>query len=257
MTYPNLKNKHSKDALFSPDDYINYLKKMGKFPQFKIPESIIFCYQKSILDYAIQKDTVSQLKGLYNKFYAIKGTKGKVAILGGFGRGAPAAATVLEELIAFGSKKFISIGTAGTLQKKIDIGNLVICNKAIRDEGTSHHYLSSSKYSYSSPRITNMLKSALSKIGIRYSVGSSWTIDAIYRETIDEARKYQNEGVLTVEMEAAALYAVAKYKKVQLVSAFAISDSLSDLKWKPMFHHEKTTKGLETLFDASVTVLSS
>ena len=102
-----------------------------------------------------------------------------------------------------------------------------------------------------------MLKSTLDKIGKRYSIGTSWTVDAIYRETIEEVRKYQKEGVLTVEMEAAALFAVAKYRKVQLVSAFAISDSLSDLKWNPMFHHEKTAEGLKTLFDAAVTVLSS
>lgn len=257
MTYPNLKNKHNKKAFFCPDDFINYLKELGQLPRFKMPEGIIFCYQRPLLDYITMKYDVSQLKGLYNKFYVVNDTKGKVAVLGSFGIGAPVVVSVLEELIAFGAKKFISVGTAGTLQKNLQIGDIVICDRAIRDEGTSHHYIPSSKYSYASPGITKMLRSTLDRIRKQYFVGTSWTIDAIYRETIEEARKYQKEGVLTVEMETAALFAVAKYRKIQLGSAFVISDSLSDLKWKPMFHHEKTTKGLETLFDASVTALSS
>ena len=90
----------------------------------------------------------------------------------------------MEELIAFGVKKFISIGTAGTLQKDITIGSLMVCEKAIRDEGTSHHYLKPSKYAYASKEMTSKIKKSLDKFKQKYFVGTSWTIDAPYREAI-------------------------------------------------------------------------
>ena len=107
----------------------------------------------------------------------------------------------LEELIAFGVKRFISIGTAGTLQKDIKVGDLIVCEKAIRDEGTSYHYLKPSKYAYASKEMTKRIKNALDALEQKYFVGTSWTIDAPYRETVVEARQYQKEGVATVEMK--------------------------------------------------------
>jgi purine-nucleoside phosphorylase len=90
---------------------------------------------------------------------------------------------------------------------------------------------------------------------LKYFVGTSWTIDAPYRETVAEAKQYQKEGVATVDMEASALFAVAKYRKVELGSIFTISDSLAELEWKPKFHLNKTKKGLETLYKVAVDVL--
>ena len=100
-------------------------------------------------------------------------------------------------------------------------------------------------------KITNSLE----KLGQKYTVGSSWTIDAPYRETVAEAVQYQKEGVLTVEMEAAALFAVASYRKIDLGAVFTISDSLADFKWSPEFHREETKEGLEILYKTALDVL--
>jgi uridine phosphorylase len=69
-----------------------------------------------------------------------------IALAGGFGIGAPAAATVLEELIALGAREFISIGEAGCLQPRCAFGEAVVCTGAIRDEGVSHHYAPAEKF---------------------------------------------------------------------------------------------------------------
>jgi uridine phosphorylase len=89
-----------------------------------------------------------------------------------------------------------------------------------------------------------------------YQTGTSWTIDAPYRETVAEVRHYQAEGVLCVEMEAAALFAVASVRGVHLASAFVISDSLADLEWNPQFHGDEVQAGLVTLYEAAVAALS-
>lgn len=256
MGFPNFKNKHSHDSMFTPGEFLAYQKERGLQPKYKPPIGVIFCYDRNFMKYIITNHKVVKASG-FGSMYLLSETKGQVAIIGDFGIGAPAVVTVFEELIAFGVKKFISIGTAGTLQKNIKVGSLMVCDRAIRDEGTSHHYLKYSKYSYASKKITNIIKESLKKFKHQYFLGTSWTIDAPYRETIAEARKYQKEGVATVDMEASALFAVAKYRGVDLGAIFTISDSLAELEWKPKFHLHKTRTGLEKIYRVAVDTLLS
>jgi len=96
---------------------------------------------------------------------------------------------------------------------------------------------------------------SLDTLQVPYMAGTSWTVDAPYRETIAEVKSYQEEGILTIEMEAAALFAVAEYRNVEMGALLTISDTLTDLTWNPQFHHDKTPEGLETLYRVAVDVL--
>lgn len=255
MGFPNLKDKHAKDSMFTPSEFMAYQKKSGKYPIFKPPVGVIFCYSKSLMEHILENHKTTKVESFYGEMYLLNETDGKISVIGKFGIGSPVVATLLEELIAFGVKKFISIGTAGTLQKSIKVGSLMVCEKAIRDEGTSHHYLKHSKYAYASKDITNKIKKSLEKFKQKYFVGTSWTIDAPYRETVAEVKQYQKEGVATVEMEASALFSVAQYRNIELGAIFTISDSLAELEWKPKFHLKKTKTGLEILYKVAVDVL--
>jgi hypothetical protein len=77
------------------------------------------------------------------------------------------------------------------------------------------------------------------------------------RETVAEARHYQAEGVLCVEMEAAALFAVAQMRGLALASAFVISDSLAEEAWSPRFRDPAVQGGLVRLYQAAVAVLAA
>ena len=242
--------------MFSPKDYLDYQIKREKYDKFNPPEGVILCYSKKLMEYVTKNHKVTKVRRFYGEMYLLNETKNKIAIVGKFGIGAPVVATLLEELIAFGVKRFISIGTAGTLQKDIKVGDLIVCEKAIRDEGTSYHYLKSSKYAYASKEITKRIKNAFDRLGQKYFVGTSWTVDAPYRETVAEARQYQKEGVATVEMEASALFAVAQYRNAKMGAIFTVSDSLAELQWSPKFHFKKTKGGLETLYKVALEVLS-
>lgn len=255
MPFPNLKNKHLRSPLFTPKDFLLYLKKTGRYPKFKVPRGMIICYQSGLLEHVLKNHKTTAVSGIYHRVRLLDETGGEVGIVGNFGIGAPAAGALLEELIAFGVKRFISIGTAGALQKNIGIGDLMVCEKAIRDEGTSHHYAKPSKYAYPSKKMTGEIKAALEKLNYKYFTGATWTIDAPYRETVAEVRRYQKEGVSTVEMEASALFAIAEYRRAELGAIFTISDSLAKLEWKPKFHLKKTKTGLEVLYKAALSVL--
>ncbi len=241
--------------MFTPADFMNYLKKIRAYPRFNPPEGVILCYHKSLLDYILNKHETTKAKGLYKPLYLLKETGGRAAVIGDFGIGAQAVITVLEELIALGVRRFISVGTAGTLRKDLAIGDLMVCEKAIRDEGTSHHYLKASKYSFSSKAMTRRIEESIEKRGRKFLVGTSWTIDAPYRETVAEVRRYQRQGVATVEMEASALFAVAEYRNAEMGVIFTISDSLTELEWSPKFHYKKIGSSLELLYEVAQDAL--
>ncbi len=253
--FPNFADKQDNEPIFTPSEFIDYLKKTGRYPKFPAPSGIIFSYQKTLLDYVIKNHPIAKMETTMGEMYLLKETNNQIAIVGKLGIGAPAVVTALEELNAWGVKKFSSIGTAGTLQKNLSIGDIVVCDKAIRDEVVSHHYLRAEKYAFASRGTVEKIKNSLEKLGQKYTVGLSWTIDAPYRETVVEAVQYQKEGVLTVEMEAAALFAVANYRKIDLGAIFTISDSLADFKWSPEFHREETKEGLEILYKTALDVL--
>jgi len=115
--------------------------------------------------------------------------------------------------------------------------------------------LKPSKYAYASKCITLRIETALDSHGVKYYAGTSCTIDAPYRETIAEIRKYRKEGVLTVEMELSALFAVAKYRGVEMGAIVTVSDLLTERKWSPKFHLKKTQVGLETLYEVGLKAL--
>jgi uridine phosphorylase len=95
------------------------------------------------------------------------------------------------------------------------------------------------------------LAQELTAVGASFVRGSSWTIDSPSRETVEEARHYQDQGVQCVEMEAAALFAVGQHRGVDVAAAFCISDLLGGLEWEPQFDSEELVLGMWRLYEAS------
>lgn len=255
MSFPNTQGKHSYDAFFSPNDFLDYLKENDMMPEFPVPDGVIFTYSGSLLEHIVKTEDVEEVESFAGEFYLLKSTGSTIGVSGKFGIGPSTVVTILEELIALGTKRFISIGTAGALQKSLNIGDFVVCDKAIRDEGVSHHYVESEKYAHPSTKLTARLKENMTGAGLEYTEGATWTIDAPYRETVEELKQYQQEGVLTVEMEASALASVATYRGVDFAAAFTVSDSLADLVWNPQLKSAEARAGLEKLYPVAKETL--
>ncbi len=145
--------------------------------------------------------------------------------------GAPAAVTLMEEMIACGMTSVIVTGAAGSLQPHAPIGSLVVPDAAIREEGTSHHYAPSDDEAVPSPRLRDAIERALRERGIAYAVGASWTTDAVYREHRGKIDRYRAAGVVTVEMELSALFTVATFRGVECAALLAVSDELHGDAW--------------------------
>jgi uridine phosphorylase len=130
------------------------------------------------------------------------------------GVGAPLAAAILEEIIALGVRRIIACGGCGVLRPEITAGHPVVLTGAVRDEGTSYHYLPPAREVPAHPQAVAALEATCRTLDLDYRLGKAWTTDAIYRETPDVRDRRLAEGCDVVEMEAAAFFAVAQFREV-------------------------------------------
>jgi uridine phosphorylase len=192
--------------------------------------------------------------------------------------GAPAATLRIENCIARGVRTVLIVGSAGRLQPALPIGSLVVIDAAEREgaEGTppraltaegftpsargpgrvSHHYLPAGEVVSADGGIARLLEDEGRSLGVPVTRGRSWTIDAPYRETVAAVLRHRAAGVAVVEMEAAAIFAVARIRGIRAGLIVAVSDELFD-RWNPGFNHPVYLTGLETATDAALAVAAA
>lgn len=149
------------------------------------------------------------------------------------GVGAPSAASRLEHVIALGCRKFVACGGAGVLDGSISAGRIVVPTAAVRDEGTSYHYLPPAREVAPTARTLRAVEAVLRENHHDYVGGKTWTTDAVYRETRSRMVRQRREGCVVVEMEAAAFFAVARLRRVEFAQILYGGDSLAGRRWDP------------------------
>lgn len=159
--------------------------------------------------------------------YKINTYYGQVALFHALG-GGPYVAGELEKLIAMGAKNFLVCGGCGVLRGNSICGELYLPTVAVRDEGTSYHYVAPSREISMNANVVRLLRDYLDKNGVSYSIVKTWTTDALYRETEAAIAMRRSEGCDVVEMECASLLAVSQFKAVQLGQILYAGDDLRD-----------------------------
>jgi len=148
--------------------------------------------------------------------------------------GGSSAGGMMEELGFLGIKNFYACGSAGQIDSSINGASFVLVEKAIRDEGTSYHYLAPSVYAKTSKELTDKLAGYLDIKGFAYSRGITWTTDAFFRETPRAIEKRKSQGAVCVEMECASWCAIAKYRGYKFAQLLYFSDAVNqNWDWKP------------------------
>lgn len=172
---------------------------------------------------------------LYHSRLYFSDDKSDSVALAGPMMGAPYAVAILEALITWGARTIIFAGWCGAIDLSVEIGDLLVPDMALSGEGTSGHYFDQEKGVYpASSHLAEQLKTALSG-EVSVHSGTVWTTDALYRETEVVISGLQQKGILAVEMELAALFAVAKFRQVDLAGVLTVSDHLGDFTWRPGF----------------------
>lgn len=144
---------------------------------------------------------------------------------------APMAAARLEQIVALGASRVIACGGAGVLKSEIAPGTVIIPTRALRDEGTSYHYQPRRRTNRPHPEAVRAIKRACQKHHTPFITGMTWTTDAFYRETPKKIAARRGEGCLAVEMEAAAFFAVASFRKIKFGQVFYAGDDVSGVEW--------------------------
>ena len=260
-----MESPNENEPVFTARELLAYRRAAGTLSEFPSPRAVIFAPQKSLASYVLRKHATKQIKGFLGEFYVLKRTQGEIAISTGFGIGAPVVAGLADEFAALGVKQFALIGMAGALQPDLKTGSLVISIGAIRGEGVSRHYLppadSSSHFAAhhveSSKEMAEGVSHILTKQNCPHSSGLTWTTDAPFRELRKDVLSYQNQGVLAVDMEAAALLAVAKANGLPALAAFSIADTLANGAWSMSSDLRPAQLGLTTLFESVLEYLLS
>ena len=144
--------------------------------------------------------------------------------------GAAFAVLIAEELFASGCRLLISVTSAGQILPVERPPYFIVIERALRDEGTSYHYLPPSEYSEADARLTAMALAALTADGVSVRAGATWTTDAPFRETQAAIAGAVEAGILAVEMEAAALYAFAKARDRSVICIAHVTNQMGQVE---------------------------
>jgi uridine phosphorylase len=226
MTYPILEFDSTLEAFIEPSKIIRAR---------DLPEHCVICFFRELLDKIIaEHDAKVMVENRWedgpHHIYEISYQNQRLAFFHP-GVGAPIAAGLLEEAIAFGCKKFVACGGCGVLERDIAVGHLIVVSRAVRDEGVSYHYLPPDREVIANVSVVNALVNTLNSRGFPYRVGKTWTTDAPYRETLNKIARRREDGCLTVEMESAALIAVAQFRGALFGQVLYGGDDLSGTEW--------------------------
>lgn len=257
MSYPIYPDKYKLKELYGAREIIGYRKQVGRMPSLSSPEGILFCLERGLPWRMRWRVPVKRAGGMNGDLYELQKPKGKVGIMTGFGGGSPLTAELAEEFVAMGVKRMILMTWAGTLQPDLGPGDIIVIDRAIRDEGTSYHYLPPAKYIDADAQLADELVTAIQARSGKCSRGITWTTDAPFRETVEEIRQYKLEGVKTVEMESAGLFTIGHLRKVATVSVVVAMDSLGEFKWQVPENLNKILNSLELVYRASLDVLKN
>ena len=222
------KTEISEPALFSPSDTT---KRIENFP-----EICVSTFSENIIQKFSSLSSTEKIAELYTAngivpVYKIRYKNTDIAFY--LSRvGAPACVVGFEEIVAMGAKKYVLFGSCGVLDDDKVKDNIIIPVSAVRDEGTSYHYLAPSPEIEADTHSVQILENVLTTCGYPYVKGKTWTSDAIYRETIPAIQERKREGCLVAEMECASMLAVSRYRQIPFIQFLYGADNLSSDTWE-------------------------
>lgn len=232
------------DWIFEPEDFLRYLRSMPgtRKSDLRLPPRILMFFGGDDRD-ALCAMTRAR-KTRWDPSYSVgRAGRHRLAVLR-LTIGAPAATIGLEEAVAMGARTILTMGGCGSLEDSLPIGSLVIPSQAFSDEGMSRHY-GGGPWTRPDLRLVRVLENACRARGREVRVGGVWTMDAVYRESRRMARSLSRQGVVAVDMEASAMYTVARARGVRIASLFVVSDELGGDAWNAGFVSPAYLRGKE------------
>ncbi len=226
--YPLLNHSYDAQSAFTPENLIEAVKTTRNMQKIDIPEICILEFDGDLTDKLQQRDELQRCE-TWPCFHTDMWRWNKNEVRCGIiprTIGGPYTVLIAEQLAACGVKVVIGLASAGRVAPSLPIPSVVIAEKAIRDEGTSYHYLPPGTTVESTQSLLPFLKNSLDTIGEPVRCGQIWTTDAPYRETQVDLARYAEMGALAVEMQAASLFAFAKHKNFPVALVAHVTNAI-------------------------------
>ena len=148
------------------------------------------------------------------------------------------------------------LGAPAAVVPELALGHAMVVDQALRDEGTSHHYLPPSRFVEADREVSQAIAAACERSGLAVGRGNSWTTDAIFRETRSRIDRRVEEGCSMVEMEASAFFAVGKHRGVRVWQLLYVGDTLAADDWDGR-DWTSATQTRQALFDICLDAAAS
>lgn len=213
---PLLRNKfYRRRAVFTPENLLREARRQKGIPNGKVPEICVLDPDGDLVRY-LQRTRAAKLSATWacyhTELYEFEAGGARMGVLG-CAVGSSFAVLVAEEMFASGCELVVSVTSSGQIVPVRPTPYFVLVTCALRDEGTSYHYLAASDYAEIRPDVLRFARRALSGGEVAIEEGAVWTTDAPFRETKEAIALARRERLLAVEMESAALYAFAAARK--------------------------------------------
>lgn len=230
---PILSHKYfAQPSVFTPENLLREARRQKDLSDNTIPEICILDPDGDIVDSLITSEKASlnpHWACYHSRQYDFEYDGIKFGIIGR-AVGSSFAVLVAEELFVSGCQLLISVTSAGQIRPIQKPPYFILITKALRDEGTSYHYLSSSNYSLIDRGLLEIIADSLDNTVVTVHAGSTWTTSAPFRETAGIVEYCRSEGILAVEMEAAALYAFAQARQKPVICFAHVTNQMGNAK---------------------------
>ena len=191
MPVPLHEGKYGSDPVLSSERETAYARERGHGVE-SVPASMLVCVSGSLLERLVETHPSGELRSSFygGSIHRLTDSDPGVGVVGGFGIGAPATAMAVESLAHRRVEEFVLCGYAGVLDPDVGSTDVLVATEALRDEGTSYHYLPASRSATPPGDLTGRLAERLDDGDRTVRTGPTWTTDAPFRESRAEVERY-------------------------------------------------------------------
>ena len=226
---PILRHKdYDQPSVFAPENLLREARRQKALPVRTVPRICVLDPDGDIVRNVLAGDQAildAHWACYHTQLYTFEYDRMQFGIIGSV-VGAPFAVLVAEELFACGCQLVISVSSSGLILPERTPPFFVLIERALRDEGTSYHYLAPSVYVSADNRVLTTLDDAFAEVRVPVCRGATWTTDAPFRETSVAIEYARSEGIIAVEMEAAGLYALAQARRRPIICFAHVTNRL-------------------------------
>jgi uridine phosphorylase len=229
LRIPLLEHETSETPVFTAANMLEAARIRKGLPKVYVPAGCLLDFDGELVRHLVDTGNAAEDSAwpcFHTRLFRWRAGGAEYGVIGGT-IGAPFAVLVAEELFALGCRALVSISSAGLVAERYAPPFFLLVDRALRDEGTSCHYMRSGRYADADPSLVATVRNRMVGLAVPIHTGASWTTDAPFRETERLIASRRREGIVSVEMEAAALLTLGEVLNKPVVCLAHVTNTMA------------------------------